>query len=51
MVHWLGLCSLTAKGKGSIPGKGTKITQAVQYGSKLDKCQFYDMYITTIYKS
>ena len=27
-VRWLGLCALTAKGVGSIPGRGTKIPQA-----------------------
>ena len=28
MVQWLGLCTFTAKGAGSIPGQGTKIPQA-----------------------
>ena len=28
MVQWLGLCTLTAEGPGSIPGLGTKIPQA-----------------------
>ena len=27
-VQWLGLCALIAKGLGSIPGQGTKISQA-----------------------
>ena len=26
--RWLGLCTLTAKGPGSVPGRGTKIPQA-----------------------
>ena len=26
-VRWLGLCTFTAKGLGSIPGQGTKILQ------------------------
>ena len=26
-VQWLGLCVLTAKGWGSVPGPGTKISQ------------------------
>ena len=53
VVRWLGLCSLTAKGKGSIPVKGTKIPQAVRYGPKLKKKSyiFCDIYITTIYKT
>ena len=29
VVQWLGLCTLTAKSPGSIPGWGTKIPQAV----------------------
>lgn len=55
VVHWLGLCSLTAKGKGSIPVKGTKIPQALRYGPKLKKKKvkyiFCVIYITTIYKT
>ena len=31
MVQWLGVCSFTAEGPGSIPGQGTKIRQAVQW--------------------
>ena len=30
-VKWLGLCALTVKGRGSIPGQGTKIPQAAQH--------------------
>ena len=32
MVQWLGVCSFTAEGPGSIPGQGTKNRQAVQWG-------------------
>ena len=31
-VQWLGLCPFTAKGAGSIPGRGTQIPQAKQCG-------------------
>ena len=31
MVNWLEICALKAEGPGSIPGQGTKITQAMQY--------------------
>ena len=44
VVHWLGLCSLTAKGKGSIPVKGTKIPQALRYGPKLKKKKKLNIY-------
>ena len=27
VVHWLGLCTFTAEGPNSIPGRGTKIPQ------------------------
>ena len=33
-VQWLGLCAFTAVGLGSIPGRGTKIPQAMQCGQK-----------------
>ena len=33
-VQWLGLHTLTAKGPGSIPGRGTKIPQAMRHGQK-----------------
>ena len=29
-VQWLGLCNVTAKDPGSVPGQGTKFPQAVQ---------------------
>ena len=35
MIQWLGLCSLAAKGLGSIPGQGIKIPQVRQRGQKL----------------
>ena len=31
-VQWLGFCTFTVEGVGSIPGCGTKILQAVQRG-------------------
>lgn len=34
VVQWLGLCVLTAKGWGSVPGPGTKISQTSQWGQK-----------------
>ena len=34
MVQWLGLRAFTAKGPGSVPGRGTKILQAVQHHRK-----------------
>ena len=33
VVQWLGLCAFT-EGEGSIPGRGTKIPQAVQCSHK-----------------
>ena len=36
-VQWLGLCALTAEGPGSIPGRGTKIPQAVWCSQKKKK--------------
>ena len=35
MVQWLGLHALTAKGTGSIPGRGTKIPQAMRSNQKV----------------
>ena len=37
MAQWLGLCAFTAKGSGSIPGPGTKITQAEWHSQKKKK--------------
>ena len=36
-VQWVGLHSFTAKGKGSIPGRGTKVPQAKGHGQKKKK--------------
>lgn len=33
-VHWLGLCTFSAGGMGSIPSPGTQIPQAVQQSQK-----------------
>ena len=32
VVQWLGLSAFTAESLGSIPGRGTKIPQAVRHG-------------------
>ena len=37
-VWWLGLCTFTAKGLGSIPGQGTKVLQAERCGRGGKKC-------------
>ena len=37
MAQWLGLCTFTAEGPGSIPGLGTKIPQATWCGKKEKK--------------
>ena len=37
VVQWLGLSAFTAKGAGSIPGRGTKIPHAAQCGQKNKK--------------
>ena len=37
VIQWLGLCTLTAEGPGSIPARGTKITQALWHGQKKEK--------------
>ena len=36
-VQWLGLHAFTAEAAGSIPGRGTKIPQAVQHGQKKEE--------------
>ena len=36
-VQWLELCVLTAEGPGSIPGRGTKILQAMWHNQKKKK--------------
>ena len=37
MVQWLGPHALNAKGPDSVPGWGTKILQAEQYGQKRER--------------
>ena len=37
VVQWLGLHAFTAKGAGSLPGQGTKITQDVWHSQKKKK--------------
>ena len=37
VLQWLGLCTFTAEGAGSIPGQGTKIPQAAVYQKKKKK--------------
>ena len=37
VVQWLGLCTLTAKGIGSVPCWGTKIPQAMHHKQKKKK--------------
>ena len=37
LVQWLGLCTFTAKGLGSIPGQGPNIPQAMFCGQKKKK--------------
>ena len=37
VLQWLGLCASIAGGTGSIPGRGTKIPQAVWCGPKQRK--------------
>ena len=39
-VLWLGLCTSTAKGPGFIPGRGTKIPQAVRHSQKNPEINF-----------
>ena len=34
ITQWLGLCAFTAKCGGSIPERGTKISEAAQHGQK-----------------
>ena len=34
VVQWLGLCTFSAKGVGSVPGRGTKILEAAGCGQK-----------------
>ena len=41
-VQWLGPCTFTAEGLGSIPGRGTKILQAAwPKPKKISQCHYY----------
>ena len=46
VVQWLGLCTFTAKGPGSIPGWGTKIPQAMRCGQRKKKNQKFNFPFT-----
>ena len=48
-VQWLGLGPLTARGPGSIPGRGTKILQATQCGQYTLIIYIYTHLYTYIY--
>ena len=37
MVQWLRLCTASAGGRGSIPGRGTKILHAVWQSQNINK--------------
>ena len=62
MVQWLGLCTSTAGGSGSIPGLGTKIQQVAWHGRRKEnylQCNtyfhnqfkfFYNLYFLPIIK-
>ena len=40
-THWLGLCTFTAEGVGSIPGWGTKSPQAAKHSQKKERKMGY----------
>ena len=44
MVQWLGLCTSTGVGTGSIPGWGTNVLQATQCGKKKKKKVMFTLY-------
>ena len=44
-VQWLGLRAFIAMGPGSIPGEGTKITQAVRRSQKKKKI-VHDLFVS-----
>ena len=50
MVQWLELHAFTAEGLGSIPGQGTKIPQAMQYGQKKKRVRSF-LYNTNMHKA
>ena len=39
--QWLELCVFTARGMGSMPGWGTKISHATKHGSKKKKTKMH----------
>ena len=45
VVQWLGFCTFTAEGTGSIPSQGTKILQAMQCGGKKKSYTEYNNYL------
>ena len=49
MVQWLGLGAFAAAGMGAIPGRGTKIPQAVQRGQKKKKTEYGQLRIQAEY--
>ena len=49
VVQSLGLCAFTAKGPGSIPGQGTKMSQARQCSQKKEKKKWNSSSILLIY--
>ena len=50
VVKWLGLCAFTAKGLGSIPGRGTKIPQATRRNLKRKKKCKNDPWLVSLCK-
>ena len=54
-IQWLGLCAFTSEGAGSIPGRGTKIPQAMWCRQKKEKkinrqvlCLVFILYSATL---
>ena len=45
VVQWLGLCASTAGDMGSIPGRGTKIPQAMWHGQDVKNKKMRGDYI------
>ena len=48
MGQWLGLHPFTARGPGSIPGRGTKIPQAGRHGKKKKKKKNDKIFYATV---
>ena len=53
VVQWLGLQAFTAKGMGSIPGRGTKILEAEQRSKKKKKkkIQMKSSHLASVYEA